>query len=143
MRRNRVFVGFVASKVAIMVTMPTQRAIGSGPSEDSRPQDADLEASMAEYVKVAQASELEPNLGKLVEVQGKKIALFNVDGKFHAIDDTCTHRGGPSLRGGARGRRGHLPLAWRQVQGQHRRGAQPTGAARGGLLQSPGEWSGH
>ncbi len=46
---------------------------------------------MAEYVKVAQASELEPNHGKLVEVQGKKIALFNVDGKFHAIDDTCTH----------------------------------------------------
>ena len=50
---------------------------------------------MAEYVKVAKASELEPNHGKLVEVQGKKIALFNVDGKFHAIDNTCTHRGGP------------------------------------------------
>jgi nitrite reductase/ring-hydroxylating ferredoxin subunit len=49
---------------------------------------------MAEYVKVAQASELEPNHGKLVEVQGKKIALFNVDGKFHAIDNACTHRGG-------------------------------------------------
>jgi len=54
---------------------------------------------MAEYVKVAQASELEPNHGKLVEVQGKKIALFNVDGKFHAIDNTCTHRGGPLSEG--------------------------------------------
>ncbi len=43
---------------------------------------------MPEYVKVAQANELEPNHGKLVEVQGKKIALFNVDGKFHAIDNT-------------------------------------------------------
>ncbi len=71
---------------------------------------------MPEYVKVAQASELEPNHGKLVEVQGKKIALFNLNGKFHAIDNTCTHRGGP-LRGGDRGRRGHLPLARRQVQG--------------------------
>src|SRR5438445_12901695 len=50
---------------------------------------------MPEYVKVAQASELEPNHGKLVEVQGKKIALFNLDGKFHAINNTCTHRGGP------------------------------------------------
>jgi len=48
---------------------------------------------MPEYVKVAQASELEPNHGKLVEVQGKKIALFTLDGKFHAIDNTCTHRG--------------------------------------------------
>src|SRR3989442_10470747 len=54
---------------------------------------------MAEYVKVAQASELEPNHAKLVEVQGKKIALFNVDGKFHAIDNTCTHRGGPLSEG--------------------------------------------
>ena len=54
---------------------------------------------MPEYVKVAQASELEPNHGKLVEVQGKKIALFNVDGKFHAIDNTCTHRGGPLSEG--------------------------------------------
>ena len=54
---------------------------------------------MPEYVKVAQASELEPNHGKLVEVQGKKLALFNVDGKFHAIDDTCTHRGGPLSEG--------------------------------------------
>ena len=35
---------------------------------------------MAEYVKVAQASEIGPNHAKLVEVQGKKIALFNVDG---------------------------------------------------------------
>ena len=54
---------------------------------------------MAEYAKVAKASELEPNHGKLVEVQGKKIALFNVDGKFHAIDNTCTHRGGPLSEG--------------------------------------------
>ena len=54
---------------------------------------------MPEYVKVAQASELEPNRGKLIEVQGKKIALFNVDGKFHAIDNTCTHRGGPLSEG--------------------------------------------
>lgn len=54
---------------------------------------------MVEYVIVAQASELEPNHGKLVEVQGKKITVFNVDGKFHAIDNTCTHRGGPLSEG--------------------------------------------
>ncbi len=58
---------------------------------------------MADYVKVAQANEIEPNHGKLVEVQGKKIALFNVDGKFHAIDNTCTHRGGPLSEGALEG----------------------------------------
>ena len=54
---------------------------------------------MGDYVKVAQASEIEPNHGKLVEMQGKKIALFNVDGKFHAIDNSCTHCGGPLSQG--------------------------------------------
>jgi len=54
---------------------------------------------MADFVKVAQANEIEPGHGKLVEVQGKMIALFNVDGKFYAIDNTCTHRGGPLSEG--------------------------------------------
>jgi nitrite reductase/ring-hydroxylating ferredoxin subunit len=74
----------------------------------------------------------------LVEVQGKKIALFNLDGKFHAIDNTCTHRGGPLSEGELEG--DEVTCPWRQVQGQLRRGAQPAGAARGGFLQSPGEW---
>jgi len=30
----------------------------------------------------------------LVEVNGKRIAVFNVDGQFFALDNTCTHRGG-------------------------------------------------
>ena len=54
---------------------------------------------MADYVRVAQANEIETKRGKLVEVQGKKIALFNVGGKFYAIDNTCTHRGGPLWEG--------------------------------------------
>jgi nitrite reductase/ring-hydroxylating ferredoxin subunit len=36
-------------------------------------------------------SELEPGRGKCVVLQGRKIALFNLDGKFHALDDTCSH----------------------------------------------------
>jgi nitrite reductase (NADH) small subunit len=117
-----------------MLTISSQMVFTDPDSTTRRRKVEGSKASMAEYVKVAQASELEPNHGKLVEVQGKKIARFNVDGKFHAIDNTCTHRGGPLSEGGAQGRRGHLPLAWGQVQGQHRCGAQPAGAARGGLL---------
>ncbi|OBI40505.1 hypothetical protein A5706_09205 [Mycobacterium sp. E796] len=26
------------------------------------------------------------------ETDDRRIAIFNVDGQFHAIDDTCTHR---------------------------------------------------
>ena len=54
---------------------------------------------MAEFVKVAKTDEIAPGQGKMVEVSGKKIALFNVEGSFHAIDDTCTHRGGPLSEG--------------------------------------------
>jgi nitrite reductase/ring-hydroxylating ferredoxin subunit len=32
-------------------------------------------------------------------VKGEQIALFNVDGQFFALDNTCTHRGGPLVDG--------------------------------------------
>lgn len=54
---------------------------------------------MAGFVKVAQSDEIAPGQGKLVEIEGKRIALFNVEGSFYAIDDTCTHRGGPLSEG--------------------------------------------
>jgi nitrite reductase/ring-hydroxylating ferredoxin subunit len=54
---------------------------------------------MAGFVKVAKTNELSPGQGRMIEANGKKIALFNVDGSFYAIDDTCTHRGGPLSEG--------------------------------------------
>ncbi len=53
--------------------------------------------------KVARVSELIPGEKKLVEVDGRPIALFNVGGAFHAIDDVCTHDGGPLAEGEFRG----------------------------------------
>jgi 3-phenylpropionate/trans-cinnamate dioxygenase ferredoxin subunit len=54
---------------------------------------------MAEFVKVADASEV-PDPGKtLVEVDGEMVALFHVDGQWYAIDDVCTHDGGPLADG--------------------------------------------
>ena len=58
---------------------------------------------MSEAVKVATRSELEPGQKKLVDVDGRAIALFNVDGSFHAIDDVCTHDGGPLAEGELKG----------------------------------------
>jgi|SRR3972149_7746713 len=45
--------------------------------------------------KVAETSDLAPGQGKVVQVSGKAIALFNADGRFYAVDNTCLHRGGP------------------------------------------------
>src|SRR2546425_10879860 len=54
---------------------------------------------MAQFIKVASTADLAPGEAKCVEVAGKKIALFNLEGSFYAIDDTCTHRGGPLCEG--------------------------------------------
>ncbi|MFZ1896004.1 MAG: non-heme iron oxygenase ferredoxin subunit [Rhodoplanes sp.] len=57
------------------------------------------EPQMADFVKVANTNEIEPGQARLVDVKGKEIALFNVDGQFFALDNTCTHRGGPLAEG--------------------------------------------
>ncbi len=54
---------------------------------------------MAQFVKVASAGELAPGSAKQVEVNGKTIALFNLDGNYFAIGNECTHRGGPLAEG--------------------------------------------
>ena len=51
------------------------------------------------YIKVATVEEVAPGTGKQVTVNGRTLALFNVNGTFYALDDTCTHRGGPLSEG--------------------------------------------
>jgi 3-phenylpropionate/trans-cinnamate dioxygenase ferredoxin component len=54
---------------------------------------------MSEFVKVGQTDEIPVGRAKLVEINGKEIAVFNVGGTYHAIDNTCTHVGGPLCEG--------------------------------------------
>jgi nitrite reductase (NADH) small subunit len=54
---------------------------------------------MGTLVRVASAEDIPPGSAKLVEVEGRRLAVFNVDGRFYAIDDTCPHRGGPLSEG--------------------------------------------
>ena len=44
--------------------------------------------------KVASSVELNPGSGKVIIVEGKPIALFNLGGEFVALDNRCPHRGG-------------------------------------------------
>lgn len=54
---------------------------------------------MGGFVPVARVSEL-PDPGKvLVEVDERLVALFHVGGQFYALDDVCTHDGGPLADG--------------------------------------------
>jgi nitrite reductase (NADH) small subunit len=54
---------------------------------------------MPDFLRVATTEEIQPGQAKLVEVNGKEIAIFNVNGSYHAIDNTCTHVGGPLCEG--------------------------------------------
>jgi nitrite reductase/ring-hydroxylating ferredoxin subunit len=54
---------------------------------------------MPRTVKVAKVSELPPGTAREFQADGKIIALFNVDGSYYALDNTCLHRGGPLGQG--------------------------------------------
>ena len=58
---------------------------------------------MAVLTKVAKKSEIPPGTGKVIEAGGKTIAIFNAEGTFYAIDNTCRHRGGPLGEGSLSG----------------------------------------
>ncbi len=54
---------------------------------------------MPEFTRVADVSEIADPGKMLVEVDGDVVALFHVEGRFYAIDDVCTHDGGPLVDG--------------------------------------------
>ncbi len=49
--------------------------------------------------EVAQQKEIPPGSAKLVMVDGKEVALFNVEGCLYAIGNRCPHRSGPLVKG--------------------------------------------
>ncbi len=55
---------------------------------------------MSDWVSVARAGELAPGQWKSVDVDGARVAVFNLDGRYYAIEDVCTHDGG-QLTGGS------------------------------------------
>ena len=56
-------------------------------------------ADQGRRVRVAAVGDVPRGEGRVVEVGDRTLALFNVDGKYYAIDNTCPHRGGPMAEG--------------------------------------------
>ena len=54
---------------------------------------------MSDWQDVAAAEELAPGTHRVVDVDGAQVAVFNLDGRYYAIEDVCTHDGG-TLTGG-------------------------------------------
>ncbi|HEX6737935.1 MAG TPA: Rieske 2Fe-2S domain-containing protein [Vicinamibacteria bacterium] len=59
---------------------------------------------MSDFVRVLAATELAPGQCREVAVEGKPVALYNIDGTFFATGNLCLHRGGPLGQGMVEGR---------------------------------------
>jgi nitrite reductase/ring-hydroxylating ferredoxin subunit len=59
---------------------------------------------MADFVPACKKSDIPAGRGKTVNVNGKPLAIFNIDGNFYCISDTCVHRGGPLGEGDCDGK---------------------------------------
>jgi nitrite reductase/ring-hydroxylating ferredoxin subunit len=54
---------------------------------------------MAEFVRVASRNEIPAGEGRVFEIKGRQVAVFNTGGTLHAIDNICKHQGGPLAEG--------------------------------------------
>ena len=48
---------------------------------------------------LAKATEIPAGERKLVKVNGLDVAIFHVEGRFYALNNSCPHRQGPLIRG--------------------------------------------
>jgi nitrite reductase/ring-hydroxylating ferredoxin subunit len=54
---------------------------------------------MSTRIKVATKDHLAPGQGLMVKAKGHQIAVFNIKGQFFALNNSCTHSGGPLGKG--------------------------------------------
>jgi len=64
---------------------------------------------MADFVTVAKADDIPPGQVRVYELGDRRIALCNVGGTLYAIDDVCTHDGGPLDQGELEGEQIECP----------------------------------
>lgn len=58
-----------------------------------------VDPATADYIAVATLAELPNGARKIVEIDGKAIAVFNIAGGLYAIADVCSHDDGPVAEG--------------------------------------------
>jgi nitrite reductase/ring-hydroxylating ferredoxin subunit len=51
------------------------------------------------FVRIAAVADVPPGTGRAFAVGRYEIALFNVGGRFYALENSCPHQGGPIADG--------------------------------------------
>src|SRR3989442_4793695 len=70
---------------------------------------------LVRLVKVAEKSDLREGFSKVVNVEGRSIALFRVKSEYFALANVCLHRGGPLGEGNLSGSVGSWPWHMREI----------------------------
>ncbi|MBM4073243.1 MAG: non-heme iron oxygenase ferredoxin subunit [Planctomycetes bacterium] len=83
------------------------------------------------FTTVARVGEISVGGAKQVTVAGKTLALFNVNGNFHAIDNECPHRNAPLAEGTLQGT--ELECPWHGARFDVCTGAVLSPPARSGV----------
>jgi nitrite reductase (NADH) small subunit len=73
------------------------------------------------------ADEIAPGTCKVGYLEGKQVAIFNLDGRLYATQAECTHRGGPLCEGSIRG--DIVACPWHDSEFNIRTGKVVTGVA--------------
>ena len=52
-----------------------------------------------DLIKISETKDIQSSQMKAVDVNGERICVANVEGKYYAIGNVCTHMGGPLAEG--------------------------------------------
>jgi len=52
-----------------------------------------------DFVKIASLNDIQPVQMKIFQFSGEEVCVVNIDGKYYAINNKCTHEGGPLADG--------------------------------------------
>ncbi len=80
---------------------------------------------MPQFVPVGSTADIPPGHAKACVVGDREVAVFNVDGSFHAIENACPHQGGPLAEGWLEG--GVVTCPWHAWCFDVRTGKMPLG----------------
>ena len=73
-------------------------------------EEQEIEVTTVPFHTIPEAKNIAPGKGMTVAVENRRVALFNLDGNYYAIDDTCPHVGAPLGGGWVDGERVACPM---------------------------------
>jgi nitrite reductase (NADH) small subunit len=78
-----------------------------------------------EFIPVGHVDEVPDGRGRVVRIEGKRVALFNISGRFYAMNDVCPHQGASLAKGKVK--RHVVSCPWHHMQFDVRNGFSADG----------------